>query len=128
MNPVVSAVLIIAFSISILTLVLNFGLPILDEKKAEIEFQRGKNIVNSLSVEISNLLSKPVNSSIEKEIEFYAGILEFSNSTISFSTTFDTYNRTFQNIQFTNLTIFSGKTKLKLIKKSRNFIEVEEVQ
>jgi len=128
MNPVVSAVLIIIFSITILSLVVNFGLPILDEKKSEIEFQRGRNIVNLLSVEISNLMSKPINSSIEREIEFSSGILEFSDNKISFSTTFDTYERTFENIQFSNLTVLSGKTKLRLTKKSRNFVDVEVVR
>ena len=128
MNPVVSAVLIIIFSITILSLVVNLGLPILDEKKSEIEFQRGRNIVNLLSVEISNLMSKPINSSIEREIEFSSGILEFSDNKISFSTTFDTYERTFENIQFSNLTVLSGKTKLRLTKKSRNFVDVEVVR
>ena len=128
MNPVVSAVLIIIFSITILGLVVNLGLPILDEKKSEIEFQRGRNIVNLLSGEISNLMSKPINSSIEREIEFSSGILEFSDNKISFSTTFDTYERTFENIQFSNLTVLSGKTKLRLTKKSRNFVDVEIVR
>jgi len=128
MNPVVSAVLIIIFSITILGLVINLGLPILDEKKSEIEFQRGRNIVNLLSGEISNLMSKPINSSIEREIEFSSGILEFSDNKISFSTTFDTYERTFENIQFSNLTVLSGKTKLRLTKKSRNFVDVEIVR
>ena len=128
MNPVVSAVLIIIFSITILSLVINLGLPILDEKKSEIEFQRGRNIVNLLSVEISNLMSKPINSSIEREIEFSSGILEFSDNKISFSTNFDTYERTFENIQFSNLTVLSGKTKLRLTKKSRNFVDVEIVR
>jgi len=128
MNPVISAVLIMTISITILTLVLNFGLPILEEKKAEIEFQRGKNIVNSLAVEISNLMNKPVNSSIKKEIEFRSGILKFSNNAISFSTPYGIYNKTFENIQFTNITIFSGKIKLKLTKKSKNFVEVEIAQ
>jgi len=128
MNPVVSAVLIIIFSITILSLVVNLGLPILDEKKSEIEFQRGRNIVNLLSVEISNLMSRPINSSIEREIEFSSGILEFSDNKISFSTTFDTYERTFENIQFSNLTVLSGKTKLRLTKKSRNFVDVEVVR
>ena len=128
MNPVVSAVLIIIFSITILGLVVNLGLPILDEKKSEIEFQRGRNIVNLLSVEISNLMSKPINSSIEREIEFSSGILEFSDNKISFSTTFDTYERTFEDIQFSNLTVLSGKTKLRLTKKSRNFVDVEIVR
>lgn len=128
MNPVVSAVLIVTFSITILTLVVNLGLPILDEKKSEIEFQRGRNIVNLLSIEITNLMSKPINSSVEREIEFSSGILEFSDNKISFSTTFDTYERTFENIQFPNLTVFSGKTKLKFTKKSRNFVDVEVVR
>jgi len=73
-------------------------------------------------------MSKPINSSIEREIEFSSGILEFSDNKISFSTTFDTYERTFEDIQFSNLTVLSGKTKLRLTKKSRNFVDVEIVR
>jgi len=125
MNPVISAVLIIIFSISIITLVLNFGLPLINQQKLDIDFQNGKNIVNKLIIDISTLLSKPINSSIEKEIELSNGLIKFSNNTISYILSLETYNRTLDNIIFSNISIYKGKTKLKLTKISRNFIEVK---
>ncbi len=57
MNVVVSAVLIITFSIAIVGVILQLSFPLVQEQKEEFEFQQGKNIVNFLSITISNLIS-----------------------------------------------------------------------
>ncbi len=126
MNPVVSAVLIMAFSVSIVALALNLGLPLIDEQKNDLEFQHGKNLVNSISTDISNLLDKPVNSSFQKKIEFSNGELELSNHTIEFTLGQRTYNRTFPYTQFSNLTLLSGKNNLTFTKTSIYFIEINK--
>ena len=125
MNPVVSAVLIIAISISLVTLVLNYGLPLINQQKTELDFQHGKNLVNLLTLAISDLIEKPINSSLQKNISFSDGYLTFSNNTLYFSLGGKTYLRSFQNIKFTNLTIYSGEATLNLTKKSKNFIEIK---
>lgn len=125
MNPVVSAVLIIAISISLVTLVLNYGLPLINQQKTELDFQHGKNLVNLLTLAISDLIEKPINSSLQKNISFSDGYLTFSNNTLYFSLGGKTHQRSFQNIKFTNLTIYSGEATLNLTKKSKNFIEIK---
>jgi hypothetical protein len=128
MDSVVSAALVFAFMITISAVIINFGLPLIDQYKQELNFQNGKNIVNSLSIDISDLLDKPINSSMVREIHFSEGVLKFQNNIISYSSSLDEYNRTFQNIQFTNTTLFTGTYNLKLTKESRNFIEIKILQ
>ncbi len=124
MNVVVSAVLIIAFSILVVGLVLQFAVPLIQEHKQELEFQHGKDIVNFLSITTSNLISEPINSSRKIEIEFKRGILKFSNNVISISTVTQNYNKTFDKIQFNEIEVQPGKTKVELIKTGKNEVKV----
>ncbi len=125
MHPVVSAVLIMAFSITIVSLVLQFGYPLIEKQNQGLEFEHGKNLVNFFSISVSDLLDEPINSSREQEIEFSNGLLKFSDNTISFSVYFKNYNKTFENVEFNKIEIPAGKTKIKLIKVSKNEIKVE---
>lgn len=125
MNVVVSAVLIMAFSIIIVGMVIQFGYPLIQEHKQELEFEQGKNLVNFLSISISNLLDEPINSSKELEIEFLKGLLKFSNNTISFSLSYKKYNKTFENTKFNKIELPPGKTKIKLTKIGKDEIKVE---
>jgi len=124
MNVIISAVLIIAFSISIVGTILLFGLPLIEEKKAELEFEHGKNVVNFLSITISDLISEPINSSRKIQIEFKTGILKFSNNSIYFSTEYKTYNKTFEKIKFNKIEIGPGKTNLEFKKISKNEVKI----
>lgn len=125
MNVAVSAVLIIAFSIMIVGMVLQFGSPIIQEHRQELEFEQGKSLVNFLSITISDLLSEPISSSRELELEFRDGILKFSNHTLSFSSDYGIYNKTFEKINFNNLEIPYGKTNIKLTKTDKDEIKIE---
>lgn len=125
MHPVVSAVLIMAFSITIVSLVLDFGFPLIEEKKQELEFEHGKNLVSFFSISVSDLLDEPINCSKEQEIDFSNGLLEFSDNTISFSLYTHHYNKTFENVGFNKIEIPAGKTKIKLTKTSKNEIKVK---
>ena len=125
MNLVVSTVLIMALSISVVSLVLSYGLPLIDEQKTNLEFQHGKNIINSIAIDISDLLGRPVGSSFQKEIEFSNGKLEFLNHTIKFSLGQKTYNRTFPKTRFSNLTLLVGRNNLTFIKIFKDFVEIK---
>ena len=125
MHPVISAVLIMAFSITIVSLVFQSGFPMIEEQKQEWEFEQGKKMVNLISASVSNLLDEPIGSSKELELGFSKGSLKISNNTISFSAHFKNCNKTFQKVSFNNLEISSGEIKLKLTKISKNEIRAE---
>ncbi|MCK4429259.1 MAG: hypothetical protein KAU95_02695 [Candidatus Aenigmarchaeota archaeon] len=125
MHPVISAVLIMAFSITIVSLVFQSGFPMIEEQKQEWEFEQGKKIVNLISVSVSDLLDEPIGSFKELEMGYSKGSLKFSNNTISFSAHLRDYNRTFKKVIFNNLEIPPGKIKLKLTKISKNEMKVE---
>jgi hypothetical protein len=124
MNVVVSAVLVMAFSIIVVGLVIQFGYPLIQEHKQELEFEQGKNLVNFLSFTISDLISEPINSSREIEIELKKGSLKISTNTISFSVGYKEYNKTFDKIQFNEIEIPNGKIKVQLTKISRDKIKI----
>ncbi len=127
MNVAVSAVLVIAFSLSAVGMVIHYGVPLIQEQKQKMDFEQGKNTVNYISLSVSDLISEPINSSRILELELREGKIEFTDNKISFYLGYQEYNKEFSKIRFTETSIAVGETKIRLTKKLRDEIEVERV-
>ena len=125
MNVEVSAVLIIAFSIVVVGMVIQFGNPLVEEHRQELDFEQGKSLVNFISIIVSDLISEPLNSSRELKLELKKGYLSFSDNQVSFSTGIYTHTKNFNNIFFNDIELPEGNINLKLTKVGINNIRVE---
>ena len=124
MHPVVSAVLIMAFSIAIVGMVVSFGMPLLESRKQSLDFEAGKNAVNALSAYIIDLSDDPVSSSKYAEVDFGAGIIEFSEDSISYNQEHKNYNRTFDSLSFNKIRVYPGRSRVKITKMSPHELHV----
>jgi len=124
MHPVISAVLIMAFSIAIVGMVISFGTPLLQSKKEALEIESGKTIVNRLIEVINDLSDDPISSSKQADIEFSAGDITFESGTITFSSSAGKYSKSFDGLSFNDIVINPGKYKLVMTKLSAHEILV----
>ncbi len=127
MNVVVSAVLVLVLSLSVVGMVMQYGIPIIQEQKQEMDFEQGKNIVNYISFSVSDLISEPINSSRIIELNLRKGKIEFLDNKISFYLGYQEYNKEFSKIKFSEIDIPVGEIKVRLTKKLKDEIRVELV-
>ena len=133
MDVVVSAVLVFMVSLSIVGLVIHYGVPLMHEQMQEMDFEQGKNMVNYISLSVSDLISEPINSSRIIELRLRKGNIKLLDNKISFymatdggsNSGYQEYNKEFSNIRFTEIDIPTGETKIRLTKKLKDEMEVE---
>ncbi|MCK4730442.1 MAG: hypothetical protein KAT28_03935 [Candidatus Aenigmarchaeota archaeon] len=125
MDVVVSAVLVLVLSLSVVGMVIQYGAPLIQEQKQEMDFEQGKNLVNYLSLTVSDLISEPINSSRVIELSLRKGKIEFLDNKISFYLGYQEYNKEFSKVIFSEIDILIGETKVRLTKKLKDEIEVE---
>jgi hypothetical protein len=125
MHPVVSAVLIMAFSIAIIGMVVSFGVPLLESKKQSLDFASGETAINHIAEVVSDLADDPVSSSKYADVEFASGRLEFEGSAVSFFMSSSEYSKTFDGSEFNKLDVYPGKSRLKMTKISVHEIHID---
>jgi len=133
MDVVVSAVLVFMVSLSIVGLVIHYGVPLMHEQIQEMDFEQGKNMVNYISLSVSDLISEPINSSRIIELRLRKGNIKLLDNKISFymatdggvGSGYQEYNKEFSNIRFTEIDIPTGETKIRVTKKLKDEMEVE---
>jgi hypothetical protein len=124
MHPVVSAVLIIAFSTAIVGMVVSFGTPLLESKKQALDFESGRTVINRISETVADLADDPVASSKYTDVNFASGYIEFNQDTVSFYMDSLSANQTFEGVKFNKFDLYSGRSRIKLTKLSVNEIQV----
>ncbi|MBN2095419.1 MAG: hypothetical protein JW727_05200 [Candidatus Aenigmarchaeota archaeon] len=124
MHPAVSATLIMAFSISIVGLVLSFGLPLIEDKTNGLDIEGGKSAVNHLSEVMLDLSDDPIGTSREVDLAFSKGHIVLSGSELCFILGEERYCRTFSGLNFGELDIPSGQRRVNLEKVSSREIHV----
>lgn len=122
MHPVISAVLIMAFSIAIVGLVVSFGEPILENKKQSLDIENGRTQVNRISDVVNDLADDPVSSSKYAGVNFRSGYIEFNGDEVSFYLSSSNYTRNFDGMEFNKLDINPGNNKIRLTKISAHEI------
>jgi hypothetical protein len=124
MHPVISAVLIMAFSIAIVGMVVSFGTPLLESKKQALEYESGRTAVNSISETLNDLADDPVSSFKYAEADFGSGYVEFNGSEISYYGGGANYTRSFAGSDFNKLDINPGRNRIRMTKISSREIRV----
>jgi len=127
MNVVVSAVLVLVLSLSVVGMVMQYGIPLIQEQKQEMDFEQGKNIINYISFSVSDLMAEPINSSRILELTLRKGKIEFLDNKISFYLGYQEYNKEFSKIKFTEMDIPVGDIRIRITKKLKDEIGVELV-
>jgi len=125
MNPVISAILLISFSIIITGFAFKIGMPLTEKHLSEIQFENGKQVVNYISYYIVDIEDDPVNSSKMIKIPKFSGIIYFSDNNLIYTTGFKTINRSY-NSEFNNYTIFGGDQVIKIKKTGKNRINISD--
>jgi hypothetical protein len=124
MHPVISAVLIMAFSIAIVGMVVSFGMPLIESKKQALDLENGRTLVNQISAAVDDLADDPITSSKYAEIDFGSGYLEFSGHDVSFHVGSLDYTRSFDGADFNKLIVNPGRSSVKMTKISIREIHV----
>lgn len=124
MNVAVSAVLVMSFSIIIVGVVLQFGLPLIEEKELELNFETGKSTVEYLSILINEISSEPINSSVNTTIQLKSGRIQIKENQIIYLIGLERYEKQFSNIKLNSLEIPEGKAELIITKIAKGEVKI----
>lgn len=124
MHPVVSATLVMAFSIAIVGLVTSFGLPLIQEKTDALEYEADCRTVDLLAEVVIDISDDPIGSTKGVDIELQTGSVDFYENRIVYSSQEGTYERDFESIMFNDFSVDSGKTHVTFTKISSHELHV----
>ncbi|MGC9310889.1 MAG: hypothetical protein ACP5E4_04180 [Candidatus Aenigmatarchaeota archaeon] len=125
MHPVISAVLIMAFSVAVVSLVVSFGMPVLEDRAREMDMSLGRQAVDNIALLVSDLEDDPIGSQKSLIVEFKKGTVSFSGSNILYELEGETYGRELSGAQFNGLVINPGRATIKLTRTSTTNILAE---
>jgi hypothetical protein len=123
MQPVVSAVLVMAFSIAIVGMVVSFGLPLVEEKTQQMKFESGCGETDKLAYLALDVSDDPIGSSKAVRVDLGRGQARFSENLLIYRLDGFEYTLNFGETKFNTIEI-TGKKQVQITKTSGRELHV----